>query len=78
MRILFIDNHYQAQFTLVREIEQLAEYGDKWISLVLPSKAEVIGEIHASTHEIRLFPGVTIGKRQVVNLRPPDEAVLSL
>ena len=74
MRILFVNGHYEAQFTLVWEIELLAERGDSWVSFVLPGKTEVIGEIHASTYEIRLFPGVTIGQRHVVNLRPPDEA----
>ena len=78
MHILFVNDHYEAQFTLVWEIEQLAERGNSWVPSVLPGRGEAIGEIHAATHKIRLFSGVAIGQRQVVNLCPPDEPALSL
>jgi hypothetical protein len=72
VRLLRRDDHIVAQFTFVWEVEYLAEQEGKWVPFALPTQTDSIGEIHASTHEIRLLTGITIAHRQVVVLQKPQ------
>ena len=64
------DGTWTVTFTVVWEVEFLAEVGDRWVPFTLPHTTDPIGEIHASSYEVRLYPGVILLTRQVVTLVP--------
>jgi hypothetical protein len=72
MRLLQQDDHIVAQFTFVWEVEYLAEQEGKWVPFALPTQTDSIGEIHASTYEVRLFADVIIAQRQIVVLQQAE------
>jgi hypothetical protein len=55
-------------YTMLWEVEHLAELGDVWVPFSLSRQMEPIGEIHAQTQTIKLYEGVTVVDRQVVVL----------
>ena len=68
MRLVQQAGKLVAQFTLTWEAAYLVEQGDCWVPFCLPGKTEVIGEIHASTHEVRLLSDLPLAHRQAVAL----------
>ena len=69
MRLVHKGDIWEVHFTQVWEVEHLAELGDVWVPFALAGRTEPIGEIHASTQEIKLYPGATVVDRQVVVLQ---------
>ncbi len=72
MRLVQKDSQWVAHFTLVWEVEHLAELGDTWVPFSLTSQSEPIGEINARTQAIELYPGAIVTDRQVVVLQMPQ------
>ena len=71
MRLIKQNNgSWKALFTVAWEVEHLAEVGEQWVPFALAQTREPVGQIHATSHEIRLDPGVTLSTRQVVTLLP--------
>ncbi len=68
MRLIYKDGKLIAHFTVVGEIEDLAEREEGWVPIYLVQSGTPIGEIQTRTHEVRLFAGQTIQNRQVVVL----------
>ena len=68
MRIVRRSEELVVQFTVLWEVAYLAERGDCWVPFCLVGHTNPIGEIHASSHAVRLSPGYTIGQRQAVTL----------
>ena len=71
MRLVQKDSRWMAHFTLVWEVEYLAERDDTWVPFSLTGQSEPIGEINAHTQAIKLYPGATVADRQVVVLQIP-------
>jgi len=71
MRLVEIGGKLVVQFTMTWEAAYLAERGDCWVPFCLPGKTEAIGEIHASTHEVRLLTDHPLTRRQAVTLCAP-------
>lgn len=68
MRLVRKGDEWQAHFTMIWEVEHLAELGDAWVPFALAGRTEPIGEIHAQTRAIKLYPHSVIADRQVVIL----------
>ncbi|WP_338258563.1 transcriptional regulator [Dictyobacter halimunensis] len=64
------DGAWTAHFTILWEVTYLAEAGERWVPFARPHTDHPLGEIHAHTHAIRLYPGATLSARQVVTLLP--------
>ena len=68
MRLIRKGEIYVAHFTLVGEIQDLAEQEERWTSLYLIGGGEPVGEIQSRTYEVRIFDPQVLQDRQVVVL----------
>ncbi len=72
MRVIEQEGKLIAQFTMTWEVGYLAEQGERWVPFCPVGKTEAIGEIHATSHEVRFFAGHPYTHRQAVTICVPN------
>ena len=71
MRLILRQGQVSVQLTLAWEAADHLEQGERWIPFCLVGQTISIGEIHATSHSIRLYPGHEVVDRQLVVFSPP-------
>lgn len=68
MRIVRRGAEWVPRFTVAWEVSYLQERPDRWVPFYSLGNSDPLGEIHSTSHEIRIREGFTLRERQVVSL----------